>query len=514
MKADINTKYFDFKLNRRFMQIASILFLVLSTTSLSIVAQRSVSFDTLKRQANPVTLTQAIQIALANNPQIQSALLSIADADQQLRSAWSQLYPQVSASANYTRNIEVPVNFIPEIALNPEGDPNELIPIAFGTDNNWSGGVSVSQTLFNGQAFIGVSASELFKAAQAENLRATAQGIVTQTRLAYYRTLIARERIRLQETQIERIQNNLEDARARREEGFVDEYAVLQLEVQLGNLRPQLTQAQVAVDEAKRKLLKVMGLPVDLSLDIRGNLNEFDIRSTTVEEPANASIKRVDTLTPLRLKRDSILLKQSRIHRGDFRALEIQQKLQEKQIKARRSQYLPTLSASYSLRYTAAQAGSPVFFGREDQRARAQTVGFNFSLPIFQGFQRDASIQRAEIQLEELKLQEYQTKQSAQHEILSAEESILNVYETEAARQKALDLSERGYERALLRYNNGLGSQQEVTDAQLQLRQAELNYAQMVFNYLAAKTNYDQAIGKVPFIDQNPDEVRSEIESQ
>ncbi|NIT60421.1 MAG: TolC family protein, partial [Aliifodinibius sp.] len=47
--------------------------------------------------------------------------------------------------------------------------------------------------------------------------------------------------------------------------------------------------------------------------------------------------------------------------------------------------------------------------------------------------------------------------------------------------------AERGYERAKIRFQNGVGSQQELMDAELQLRQAEINYAQMVSGYLSAK---------------------------
>ena len=52
-----------------------------------------------------------------------------------------------------------------------------------------------------------------------------------------------------------------------------------------------------------------------------------------------------------------------------------------------------------------------------------------------------------------------------------------------------------------MRLENGLGSQLEVTDAEVQVRQAEVNYALMVFNYLTAKAQYDLATGVVPFVD-------------
>lgn len=447
-----------------------------------------------------IDLKQAIEIALANNTQMKQSMLSVREAEQQIRTAWSQVMPDVSLSANYTRNLEVPVNFIPEVVFDPEGDPDALVPVAFGTDNNWSGGLVVSQTFLSGQAFVGINSSEIYKSAQSEALRATAQGVVTQTRIAYYQVLAAKEQHRLLQAQLNRIQENLEDTRKRFEQGFVDDYAVLQLEVQRDNLQPQLTSAGFAVENAIRELLDTIGLPVYLSLDTAGDLYTFDITSQTAGSDENLALKEIDRATPVMLEEDSVILEQAFDLRGDIRVLDIQQQLQQKQLNAQRSTYLPSLSANYNLQWTAAQPGSPIFFGTDEQRARSQTLMVSFNLPIFQGFSRDASVQTAKIQLKDLEVQEYQTRQTANKEILSSRQSIMEAFENNQAVKRALGQAETGYERAVIRYQNGVGTQQEVTDADLQLREAEMNYAQMVANYLTAKAQYDQATGQVPFV--------------
>ncbi|PAU94935.1 hypothetical protein CK503_05555 [Aliifodinibius salipaludis] len=470
------------------------------------------AFKQIEEEPGAISLDQAIQISLANNTEIKRSLLSVRDADQQVRTAWSNVMPEITSSANYTRNLEIPVNFIPEVVFDPAGDPDNLVPVAFGTDNNWQGGFTVSQTLFNGQAFVGVSTSSLFKTAQSEGLRATAQGIVTQTRMAYYQVLIAKEQVRLQQSRLERIKENLEDTKKSYEQGLVDEYAVMQLEVQLENIKPELTSAEFSQKEAVRNLLDAMGLPVSLSLNVKGDLSDFDIQAPNTSKEENKALKKVDRMTPLSLESDSTLLERAFDMRGDLRVLDVRQQLQEKQIKAQKSKYLPSIVANYNLQWSAAQAGTPVFFGSERQRARSQTFMIGVQLPIFQGFQRDAAIQQAQIQKKDLQLQEYQTKRNAESEITSAEESIKEVFEVETARKRALDLAQEGYDRALKRYQAGLGSQQEVTDAELQLREAEVGYAQMVFNYLAAKAQYDQAVGEVPFVEKNVEPIKEKIE--
>ena len=466
------------------------------------------SVEAIKQQSKPVTLKQAINVALANNTEIKRSLLSVKTADEQVRIAWSEVMPEITGNASYTRNLEIPVNFVPAQFFDPNAPSGELVPLQFGTDNNWNGGVSVSQTLFRGEAIIGIGASELFKAAQAENLRATTQQIVTQTRIAYYNVLVAEEQYRLQKLTVDRLKENLKENRARQKAGLVDEYAVLQVEVQLSNQQPQLTQAKYSVQKAYRELKLTMGLPIMLDISVLGELNSFNIMGDEVAEAKNNSIKEVDQMTPYSYNQERSLMDIAVDSRGDIRVLKTQEDLKEREIKAIKSRFLPTLSANYNLNWSAAQAGSPNFFGTEDTRARSQTLGISLSLPIFQGFQRSANLQIAQIEEKDIALQQEFAERSARNEIQSAKESLNQAIETSPARKQALDQAQEGYERAKARLENGIGSQLDVTEAEFQLRQAEVNYAQTVFNYLSAKARYDLAIGKVPFVDNTTPEIK------
>lgn len=448
-------------------------------------------------------LTEAINIALANNSQIKRSLLSLKNADEQVRIAWSEVLPDISGSATYTRNLEIPVNFVPATFFDPNAPAGELVPLQFGTDNNWQGGLSVQQTLFQGEAIVGISSSKLYKAAQAENLRATTQEIVTQTRLAYYNVLVSEEQLRLQQATVERLRKNLEENKARQKAGLLDEYGVLQVRVQLQNQEPQLTQARYQVQQAYRELKVVLGIPLDLEFTVQGDLNAFNVTAQEATAEVNQNLKRVDNMTPYQFNKRTDVMEIATDLRGDIRVLNKQEALKDREIKAIKSRYLPTLTANYNLNWSAAQAGNPVFFGTEETRARSQTVGFTLSLPIFQGFERTANLNIAQIEKKDIEEQKEAAVRSAKNEIQSAREDLNQALETAPARERALELAREGYERAQARLENGLASQIDVTNAELQLRQAEVNYAQMVYNYLSAKARYDKAIGMVPFVDND-----------
>lgn len=445
-------------------------------------------------------LTEAIQVALANNSEVKRSLFDLEIADKEVTKAWSSVLPDVSATAGYTRNLELPVFFFPQ---NPNDPNSPLRAIPVGEENNWQANLSVEQTLFRGEAFVGISSSKVFKAAQAENLRATTQQIVTQTRLAYYNVLVAEEQLRLQEATVERLEKNLAENRSRLKAGLIDEYAVLQVEVQLSNQKPQLTQARYDLQQAYRELKVVLGVPLDLEFSVQGDLNSYEVTAQKAIDEKNKNLKQVDNMTPYQHNKEADVMDVATDLRGDIRVLETQNSLKEREIKAIKSRFLPSLSASYNLGWRAEEPGTPTFFGNDRRRVRTQTVGLNLSIPIFQGFERTANLDIAQIEKKDLEEQKRAAVRSAKNEIQSARESLNQAIETAPARIEALELAREGYERAKARLEKGLGSQLDVTNAELQLREAEANYARMVYNYLSAKAQYDQAIGMVPYVDND-----------
>lgn len=485
-------------------KIVAGIMLLLMTSGASVFAQQSeAELSEYISSTKELTLDQAMQMALANNPQIKRALLAIDDADELVKIAYSEVLPEISSSINYIRNIEIPVSFLPAQIFDPTAPAGALTPVAFGTDNNWSGGFSVTQNLFKGEALVGISSSTVFKTVQEESFRFTNQQIITQARLAYYQVLIAKENVRLQEAQIERIESNLKDNQARFEAGLVEEYDVLRLQVQLSNQKPQLVETQYALEEAYRSLKVVLGVPLGFDFNVKGNLNTYDILGEAADAD-NDHILAIDNMNQFQFGNatsNNDLIAQDR---GDVRVLDSQINLKDREITAIKSRFLPTLSANYNLLWTAAEPGAPNPFRNPEpftNPIRSQTLGISLSLPIFNGLERLSNWERAKIQRKDLVEQKRETTLNALNEIATNEENLNKSFETSEARKEALSQAKRGYEIAKARFDNGLGSQLEVTEADTQVREAELNYATLIYNYLVAKAQYDLATGMVPLID-------------
>ncbi|MDA0671761.1 MAG: TolC family protein [Bacteroidetes bacterium] len=462
-------------------------------------AQNGSASQPISTSAKPETLTmtleQAIQTALASNREIRKAALGVKDGDAQVLSAWAEVLPDVSASANYTRNIEIPVNFIPAQVFDPSAPAGELVPVQFGTDNNWQGGLTVSQNIFKGQAIIGLSTSRLYKLAQSQNFILTSQQMITQTRQAYHQALLAKERVELLEASLARLERVLEETKVRRDAGLIDDYSVLQIEVQLANQRPSLIEAQNEYKQSLRGLVQILGLPVGSLFDVVGDLTSFVISTTNQPSPTNEHLGRIDQANGHSAQ--SLLRPQDVVdQRADIQFLESQVALRQKQLLATKSEYLPSISAVYNLQWSSAQPGTPVVF---ENAIRFQTVGLAVSLPIFQGSQRIANVSRASIELQTFETDLEQAEVSAAQEIATLQDEFTRLFLSYEARQMALEQAREGFDRAKLRLDSGNGSQLELTEAELQLQQAEFNVVQLAHDYLNAKASFDYAIGSVPF---------------
>jgi outer membrane protein TolC len=292
---------------------------------------------------------------------------------------------------------------------------------------------------------------------------------------------------------------NLRENQLLLEAGLLEEYDVLRIEVQLANQEPQLDEARLSVEESYRNLKEVMGLPLDFEMEIEGNLNNYDVNNPGETAGENQAILRIDQATPLPQVTKENALSVMRQKRGDLRALQVQDDLKDREILAIKSRFLPTITADYNLQWTSAQAGVPRPF---ENSVRFQTLMFNFSLPLFTGFERMANLNIAQIEKKDIQVQKWALEKSSINEFETSANRIYNLRETAAARKRAVEQAKRGYEIATKRLSNGVGSQLDVTEAELQVREAELNYATMVFEYLNAKADFDLAVGMVPMIDE------------
>jgi outer membrane protein len=456
-------------------------------------------------QSQTFGLEQLARNALDSNRELIAAREGLDAAEEQVSEAWSSVMPTIDLNASYSRNLSPAVNFFPAVFFDPTAGPDDYIAVRFGTDNVYSSTLSFEQPLFRGGAFVGVGAAGRFRSFQTEVVRGEAQSVVTAVRTAYYQLLLAQEQVRLTQNSVERVRASLHETQALNRAGLASDYYVLRLEVELANLEPNLRRAENTVVQSRRQLAIQADLDDPESLRVRGTLAEMELDDVAANSVDNRDVLAFMGFEASGPESVGTALDRAASERSDLRQLELNEDLRRAEIRVEQMGYLPEVTLFGNYIISAQDNGAPSFFAMSDgQRAYSRILGLRVSIPIFSGFRQDARIDQRRASLRQVVAQREQAFDLAQSQVRTLVENADEALDRARAQRLAVTQAGRGFEIASAQYREGLGSQLELTDAEVALRQSEFNYAQAVFDYLVARAQLDQATGQVPLVDVEP----------
>ncbi len=455
-----------------------------------------------ERPEGPLMLSTVAQWALEGSRDVLDAQYQVAVAEEQASEAWAEIYPSVDLSSSYTRNVAPQVSFLPAQIFDPDATEGEFIPVQFGADNIWNLSINADQAVFDARSFFGLGGASQFQTLQREGLRGRTQQVVTRVRDAFYRVLLGQEEVRLTERSISRVRQSLEETAAMERAGLASSYDVLRLEVELANLTPSVRRARNRHEAARRSLALELGIDPETALDVAGELARIDLDDFDANTPANKDI--------LAFAGDVVhqgggavtrLVDRAMAHRSDIRQLELQEDLRQVELRLEQVAYLPTVRVFGTYGLAAQQNGPVDFFGSAAQRGSSKQVGVSVNFPIFSGLSRDARIDQRRASLRQAEVQTRRMAGEAEAELRNLADELMEAHARASSQRLAISQAQRGYEIASAQYREGIGSQLELTDAEVSLRQSEFNYAQAVYDYLWARARLDQARGEVPLVD-------------
>jgi outer membrane protein TolC len=471
----------------------------------AVASAAAVSTQHLSAQEQTFGLEQLARNALDSNRELIAAREGLEAAEEQVSEAWSSVMPTIDLNASYSRNLSPAVSFFPAAFLDPMASPDDYVAVRFGTDNVYSSTLSFEQPLFRGGAFVGVGAAGQFRSFQTEVVRGEAQSVVTALRTAYYQLLLAQEQVRLTENSVERVRASLHETRALNRAGLASDYDVLRLEVELANLEPNLRRAENTVVQSRRQLAIQADLDDPESLRVRGTLAEMELDDLAANSVDNRDVLAFMGFETSGTGSVEAALERAAVGRSDLRQLELNEDLRRAEIRVEQMGYLPEVTLFGNYIISAQDNGAPSFFAMSDgQRAYSRILGLRVSIPIFSGFRQDARIDQRRASLRQVVAQREQASDLAESQVRTLVENADEALDRARAQRLAVTQAGRGFEIASAQYREGLGSQLELTDAEVALRQSEFNYAQAVFDYLVARAQLDQATGQVPLVDVEP----------
>jgi outer membrane protein len=425
----------------------------------------------LLAQKNVLTLEDAIKIALENSNQVKLAQLEILKSDEKLVEARSALIPRISASGSYSRYLKKPVLFLPPDS--PFGRMTGGV-IEIGFDNSYLGAISLQMPLFSWNLYAGIRSALKGKSLAEQAYKSVTLKTIADVKKAFYGALLARENYKITKIRVDLAEDNLKNVENLYRQGIASEYDYISAQVQYQNLLPLLIQAENNLELAKNALKLVLGIDVKEDIEIEG---EMKVDSLIGVDYAS-SLKDLYEKNP------------------DLKQAELQVELSREIVSLEVSGHLPSLFLTGNLQY---QAQANDFNFNQYRWIRTTFIGLQIQIPIFNGFGTQARVDQAQASFQQAIERLNFTKQALENELKNTIYRIEQSGRRIESQKRAVELAELGYKIARKRFESGVGTQLEVSNAEVNLAQARLNYSQAIYDYLIAMSELEKLTGKTNY---------------
>jgi outer membrane protein len=442
--------------------------------SLGVHAQQPSSGTTSFAAQPPAThdfsLAQAIDYAAKNSVAVKNALLDYQIQEQSNRAITSQALPQISGTIGATYYMQFPATAVPGGSF-PGTTPGKVYAFSFGLPSTNNLGVTLKQVLFDGQVFVGLQARQASLDFYRKRQEITEQLIRVNINKVYYQLLVAKFQLAQIDANIHSQEELLHNSTEMFKNGFAEQLDVDKATVQLSNLQSERIQTEYNISYGYLGLKVLLGMPI------------------------RDSIALTDTLT-YDMVRDAVLTDDYKYgDRREFQLMEINKKLNEYDIKRYQKQYIPTVNLSATYQQTQYWYNINPF--ERGTWFPGSWVGLNINIPIFDGFNKDANIRQARLKLRETLNNEDSLKIRIDNDARDAQLRFNAALATLDFQKRNMDLSEKVYAQTRKKYEQGLGSNIEITNAFSDERTAQANYFNALYNAISAKVDYQYAIGKL-----------------
>jgi outer membrane protein TolC len=434
---------------------------------------------------------QSVDYAMKNSAQVKNALLSIQIQQMSNKEITSAALPQISGSIDLNYYPKVPVqsfpNFISQATYgvleeegvkngsgNPIISPKDFgfIQAQFGTKYTGSAGVSLSQLLFDGQVFIGLQARDASIKYATKGAEVTQEMIKANVYKVYYQLVVAKKQMGTIDANIERYEKLLHDTKALYDNGFAEKLDVDKADVTLSNMRTEKVKLDNQIQTGLLGLKLLMGMPVRDQLILADTLADAEIKNGILDTAYNYT------------------------DRKEYEFTELEKKLGEYNIRRYELSKLPTVALLGSFSKNA-QRNTFNFFDFSQTWFTTALVGLKVSVPIFEGFAKNARVSKAKLQLQQTENTLQNLKLTIDNEVQTAHVNMSSAIITMDLQRKNMELAESVYNQTKKKYEQGLGSNLEITNAQAELRTAQVNYYSALYDAIIAKVDYLKAVGKL-----------------
>ncbi|ALJ01480.1 hypothetical protein DC20_14920 [Rufibacter tibetensis] len=409
--------------------------------------------------AGRLTLEQCVAYALKNQAQVQQAQIEEEIGERQIRAQLSGWLPQVAANYAFTHNIKRPQSVF--------GDQVITIGQKYTSNINFQ----ANQTLYSNDLLLTSRAARFTRTALDLNTQSTKINTVVDVSKAFYNILLSQEQLRILNENIVRQEKQYRDARAQYEQGLVDKTDYQRASITLNSIKADRKRTQEAIKSSTALLQELMGLPVNSPLTLAYDYNQMQ---------QNILIDTAQTV--------------AFTNRVEFQQIQTQRQIQGLNTRYHRWGFLPTASAFVNY--------NPTFFSSNlgdiySQAYPTSALGLQVGIPIFQGGRRLQNVRISELQEESLNVELQNVQRRINTEYQTALANYKSDYNDWLTLQSNVQLAEDVYNVIKLQYNEGIKAYLDLIVAETDLRTAQLNYYNALYNVLSSKLDVQRALGTI-----------------
>lgn len=403
-------------------------------------------------------LESAVRIALDQNPLSRVASEGITVAKEVAEEARSPYYPDLGLNASYNR--------WERHAFLPSGIVMPGIPSTIGPTNDWFSGLAARYTLFDfGQRRAELKAAQAREGVAKEEAARVRQDIALEVHQSYFGLVAALETEGVARKALGRAEDHLRLAKLRKEAGAVPQVDVVRAQVEVADARLALERASGLVRVARGRLNTVMGLPVDMLLEI-----DTDTRDMTRPDDINLAevLKKAIDLRP------------------EMRAAERRIAASQSGVSVAKSAFGPKVrgEARFGWRDT-------TFFPND----KDWQVGFSVDLPLFDGFSRKHRLARAKAEVSKEEAESARLAQQVRQEVWTAHSKLRESFAVVASTEALVRDAQESLRLANERYKVGAGTITDLLDTETALARAEATRVGSQWDYQVARAVLRRSVG-------------------
>ena len=426
------------------------------------------------------TLQQCLGYAVEHNSNVKKSAYDREKAERARQEVLGALLPQISGSAGLNDNLKKAKFIMPNFMNNflPEKmrDPNasEYMTIEMGTKYSANAGLALNQQLLNMSLFNTLDIAKVSRQMAELGALSTEEDVIAQTATLYYGVQVTQYAASQMLRSVELVEQMLRMMEVNYASGLVKKVDVDRLRVNLTNLRTQQSAIESGLDVQKNLLKLQMGFEVTEPIAVPA----LDLSLMAQQEIAAVGSPTFDPIRHIA-----------------YRQLQQRERMAELQERAKKYEYLPTLSLALNLQYN--HMSDQLFGGATNYGYPTAMVGVSLRMPIFSGGSRLAKVRESHLDL--LKAQEdlHALDQSLRMANLNASLKLRDTRRTIALQRDNQALAEQVLDLAQKNYSLGVASLSDVLNASQSLVQAQMSYASALGDYMKAFIDLKKSRGEI-----------------